>query len=449
MWDKISFLQKNLVHSIPIFMVLGIIFGYFYDSTSLNILIMPLTFLMVYPMMVNLQIRKVFAEGDGRVQIVTQLINFAIIPFIAFGIGRLFFADMPLIALGLLLAALLPTSGMTISWTGFAKGNLNAAIKMTVIGLILGSLATPLYARWLMGTVIEIPLAAIFRQIALIVFLPMIAGYATQRFIIFRYGAAKYHKDIKQRFPMLSTLGVLGIVFVAMALKSQTIIAQPTMLISLIVPLILLYGINFTLSTVIGKYFFSRADGIALVYGTVMRNLSIALAIAMTVFGPQGSDIALIIALAYIIQVQAAAWYVKFTDRIFGKAPEDTAEDIMEEGFFALHNDSTLKAAINLLDEEHIHSIVVLDDKEKPQGLLTTEMITDLLSDEKLVSKKLSSIELMPIVQLKGSVPIKTVLKTMKKTHGYKVLITDKDGNIEGVITESDIINRYAKVKLR
>ncbi|NOR85781.1 CBS domain-containing protein [archaeon] len=449
MWDKISFLQKNLVHSIPIFMLLGIIFGYFYDSSFLSVLIMPLTFLMVYPMMVNLQIKKVFAKGDGKVQIVTQLINFAIIPFVAFGIGKLFFADMPLIALGLLLAALLPTSGMTISWTGFAKGNLNAAIKMTVIGLIIGSLATPLYAKWLMGAVIEIPLAAIFKQIALIVFLPMIAGYATQRFIIWNYGKAKYHKDIKQKFPMLSTLGVLGIVFVAMALKSQTIIAQPTMLITLIIPLILLYGINFTLSTIIGKYFFSRADGIALVYGTVMRNLSIALAIAMTVFGPRGSDIALIIALAYIIQVQSAAWYIKFTEKIFGKAPENTAEDIMEEGFFALHDNSTVKDAIKLLDEEHIHSIVVLDEKEVPQGLLTSKMITNLLADEKDISQKLSSLKLMPVILLKGSVPLKTVLKTMKKTHGYKVLITNKNGKIEGVVTESDIINRYAKVKLK
>lgn len=57
-----------------------------------------------------------------------------------------------------------------------------------------------------------------------------------------------------------------------------------------------------------------------IVYGTVMRNLSIALAIAMGVFGEQGSEIALVIALAYIIQVQAAAWYVKFTDRIFAKS---------------------------------------------------------------------------------------------------------------------------------
>ena len=38
--------------------------------------------------------------------------------------------------------------------------------------------------------------------------------------------------------------------------------------------------------------------------------------------GEQGSEIALIIAMAYIIQVQAAAWYVKLTDRILGPAEQ-------------------------------------------------------------------------------------------------------------------------------
>jgi predicted Na+-dependent transporter len=55
-----------------------------------------------------------------------------------------------------------------------------------------------------------------------------------------------------------------------------------------------------------------------MVYGTVMRNLSIALAIAINAFGPQGSTAALVVAMAYVIQVQSAAWYVKFTDRIYG-----------------------------------------------------------------------------------------------------------------------------------
>jgi ACR3 family arsenite transporter len=57
------------------------------------------------------------------------------------------------------------------------------------------------------------------------------------------------------------------------------------------------------------------------VYGTVMRNLSIALALAMNVFGAASSGAALVIALAYILQVQSAAWYVRLTERIFGPVP--------------------------------------------------------------------------------------------------------------------------------
>lgn len=320
MWKTLELMQKKLTLSIPIAMILGILFGiYLPNPLFLKSYIFPLTFLMVYPMMVNLQVKKLFAGGDMKVQVVAQLLNFGVIPFIAFGIGKIFFNTTPLVAFGLLLAALLPTSGMTISWTGFSKGNLNAAIKMTIIGLVLGSIATPFYALWLMGTTVSIPLLDVFKEIALVVFLPMIAGLITQKAIISTYGEEKYQKDIKNKFPLISTLGVLGIVFVAMALKSSTIIQNPVQLIYLFIPLSILYGLNFLLSTLVAKVFFNRADGIALVYGTVMRNLSIALAIAMTVFGKQGSEIALIIALAYIIQVQSAAWYVKFANKIFGE----------------------------------------------------------------------------------------------------------------------------------
>jgi ACR3 family arsenite efflux pump ArsB len=319
MWKILSALQKNLVWSVPAFMIAGIIFGVLVNASFLKGAIVPLTFLMVYPMMINLQIAKVFLGGDFKLQAITQIINFVVVPFFAFGIGKLFFSDRPLVLLGLLLTSLLPTSGMTISWTGFAKGNLNAAIKMTVIGLIAGSLATPLYAKWLMGTVVEIPLVDVFQQIVIIVFLPMLLGFVTKRVIIATVGESKYNKNLKQKFPVFSTIGVLGIVFVAMALKAKSIVSNPVEILSFFVPLIIIYGFNFVLSTLIGKALFNREDAIALVYGTVMRNLSIALAIAITVFGSEkGSEIALIIAMGYIIQVQSAAWYVKLTEKIFG-----------------------------------------------------------------------------------------------------------------------------------
>ena len=308
-------MQRNLIWNIPAMMAAGFAYGLVLDPSPLQVLIVPLTVLMVYPMMVTLEVRALFTHGDAKLQVVTQLLNFGLIPFIALLLGRLFFPDEPLLALGLLLASLLPTSGMTISWTGMARGNVPAAVKMTVLGLLLGSLLTPVYVQVLMGAVIDIPMARIFRQIALIVFLPLMLGNLTQRFLIWRFGRSRYQSELKEWFPPLSTLGVLGVVFVALALQARTVAEHPARLLVLLAPLAVLYLVNFTVSTWVGRRFFPHADGIALVYGTVMRNLSIALAIAMTVFGEEGAEIALLIALAYIVQVQSAAWYLRFIHR--------------------------------------------------------------------------------------------------------------------------------------
>lgn len=320
MWQLLAKVNKQLALAIPVAMAAGFVYGLLRDPAWLKGGILPFTFLMVYPMMVTLKFREVFRGGDLRTQGLALLINFAVIPFVAFGLGKVLLADRPYLALGLLLAALVPTSGMTISWTGFAKGNLGAAVKMTVLGLILGSLLTPVYLSALLGASAPMKVAVVFRQIALVVFLPMAAGFVTQRLLMRRYGCDGFTR-LAPRFPALSTLGVLGIVFMALALKAQALVAQPAQLLRLFVPLLLLYGCNYLISTISGRLLLPRGDAIALVYGTVMRNLSIALAIAMTAFGAAGADAALVIALAFVVQVQSAAWYVRFTDRVFGAAP--------------------------------------------------------------------------------------------------------------------------------
>ncbi len=330
MWKVLQTINKNLIIAIPLLMAAGFVTGIFINAAPLKQLIVPFTFLMVYPMMVTLKIKKVIEGGDTKAQILTQLLNFGVIPFMAFGLGMLFFKDQPYMALGLLMAGLVPTSGMTISWTGFAKGNVEAAVKMTVIGLTLGSIATPFYVRWLMGTALEVDIAAVMKQIVVIVFIPMIAGFITQQALVKAYGQKTFQTRLAPRFPALSTVGVLGIVFIAMALKAKAIAGAPQLLLNVLAPLVIIYALNFTLSTIVGKVFLPREDAIALVYGSVMRNLSIALAIAINAFGPQGSSAALVVAMAYIIQVQSAAWYVKYADVVFGKpskAPAPPAGD--------------------------------------------------------------------------------------------------------------------------
>lgn len=327
-----AFITRHLVWSVPIAMVLGFGYGLLFDASPLKVLVLPLTFLMVYPMMINLKITKIFEPGGGKVQWVTQGINFLVVPFVALGLGMMFFADAPYLMLGLFLASLLPTSGMTISYTGLSKGNMEAAIKMTVIGLIIGSLAAPAYLQFFLGTTLTIDLLSVAQNIGLIVFLPMTAGYATQRWLISRHGQEKFNKELAPRYAPFSTVGVVGVVFVATALKARSILEDPSILPYILLPLAIFYVINYGISIAVGRMLFGRGDAIALLYGTVMRNLSIALAVTMNAFGEEASAAALIISLAYIIQVQSAAWFVKFTDKVFGaklippQAPQQLGE---------------------------------------------------------------------------------------------------------------------------
>ena len=316
-------LQKNLVWAIPISMILGLIGGGFiFDATPLKNFIIPITFLMVYPMMATLNVRSIFTGKDFKLQMTTQLINFIAIPLIVYGLGLMFLqgeeTKYGLWAVGLFLIGVLPASGMTISWTGFAKGNKEAATKMLVFGLIIGSLAAPVYTKIFMGTTVNVDILHMFQQICLFVFVPLVAGLLTQSYLIKKHGKQAWTQRYKPYFPPFSALGVTLIAFVAMSLKAKTILAHPADLLVIVIPLVLFYLINYVLLSIIGKLFFKREDAIAMVFGVVMRDLSIALAIAMTAFGKEGATIALMIAMAYVFQIQSAAWFIKLVPWIFG-----------------------------------------------------------------------------------------------------------------------------------
>ena len=130
----------------------------------------------------------------------------------------------------------------------------------------------------------------------------------------------------KPKFPPFSALGVTMIAFTAMSLKAKNIIANPSDIVAILIPLVVFYVLSYVMLSIIGKLFFKREDAIAMVFGVVMRDLSIALAIAMTAFKEQGMTIALLIALAYVIQIQSAAWYIKLVPFIFGSAEEKQVE---------------------------------------------------------------------------------------------------------------------------
>ncbi len=321
MWTVLGTIKRRLTLSISVAMAAGLALGWFWQATPLRAAIVPVTIAMILPMMVALDLRALLLECSPGVQAATQAVNFVAIPLLAFGLGHSFFAHEPMAALGLLLVALIPTSGMTVSWTGFAHGNIAMATKMTVLGTLLGTLLAPFYAKGLMGTVVEISLVRMFEQIGLVVFLPLVLGILMQWGLQRRWGAAHFKERIKPRLPVLSTVGLLALVFVVMALKARVILSEPLLLLELLPVLVLFYAAAFAVASVVGR-FFGREDGVALVYSTAVRKVAVALAIAVAAFGEEAAVAALVVSGALVVQVQAAALYLKVVPRIFPERAE-------------------------------------------------------------------------------------------------------------------------------
>jgi ACR3 family arsenite efflux pump ArsB len=315
----LKFIQKNLALELPVAMIFGIFSVKFFEWKFLQNLLPALTFAMIFPQMVNLNFAAIFQKCAPRLQFSAQFLNFAVVPFFGFFLGKIFFAANDPAALGLLLVALLPTGSMTISWTGLTGGNLPAAIKISLFGLFAAALAAPIYLKILVGKSVPAPFFAIAAKIATIILVPLFVGFLTRKFLMRKFGAEKFSKKIAPNFAAFSAVGVLAMVFAVMHLKAQIFFADPFLILRFAAPIAIFYAGNFAFAAFLGRIFFARRDAIALVFGTAMRHLAISLALAVTLFKNSGGAIAGVVAVAFVFQLQIAAIFAKFVPRIFGE----------------------------------------------------------------------------------------------------------------------------------
>ncbi|AKS37256.1 sodium:proton symporter [Anoxybacillus gonensis] len=310
------FPQKHLLISVPATLLFGFIVGTFVDTSFLKSTILFATIIMIYATMVGFKWKELTHLKEKKILFASIVINFIIIPFIAFLIGKTMLQHHPIMFAGLALSALLPTSGMTISWTAIQKGNMAAAVKLTVFGLVLGSLLTPWYLLVMVGKYVDINVMETFRTILLVVFVPMILGHVTFKWLMRKYTPEQFQKQVKPNFAPLSIWAMLYVVFVSISMRAKMIVSNLQLIVIALAVLLLFYFVNYVISTLVAKQFFNREDGIALVNGTVLRNLSIAIGLAATSFG---AEAALIVTLAFIVQQQSIAYYGKIANQYWFK----------------------------------------------------------------------------------------------------------------------------------
>src|SRR5699024_2109264 len=96
---------------------------------------------------------------------------------------------------------------------------------------------------------------------------------------------------------------------ISISMRAEMILKNWELIGLSLIVLIFFYAIIFTLITWIAKSSFNRADALSLIYGTTLRNLSIAMGIGITAFG---AEAALLITIAFMFQQQAIVLFNRF-----------------------------------------------------------------------------------------------------------------------------------------
>lgn len=125
--------------------------------------------------------------------------------------------------------------------------------------------------------------------------------------------------------------------------------------------------------------------------------------------------------------------------------------DLMHRGLLTCRPDSTLGRVAVLLDQNHVHALVVTDREGRALGILSD---FDLLAGEWLssdsesltVMRKLTAADLMsqPVASVESSLPLADAVRELIEKQISRLLVTE-DGKPVGVISLSDFVASIAQ----
>jgi ACR3 family arsenite efflux pump ArsB len=346
-------IQKNLFYWIMGTIIAGLlvvqIFGG-YKFTPIICIVAALV--MIYPSFVPLAFNKLpSAMKNYKVIIISIVINFVVFPFLAFYVGEVFLIDEPVFRIGLMLLALLPGGGMVTTWAMKSKADMSVTVSVIITNLLVAIVAVPFGLSFFMqhfgldkSQNVENPISGqeictvekttkgiascdfggegvtpgkIAVPIFVIVVIPLLAAYATQRVIVKRRGR-KYFDRVKDNFSNFSNLGLVIVLFALMSLENNKVIFEnPKIIIDIFIPLFIFYLLGLMSTLAVYRIFVNKKVGKAFVWGSYLRYITLALGIATSlVFQDESlSVITTVIVLAYFIQIPSSFMLVKFLQK--------------------------------------------------------------------------------------------------------------------------------------
>lgn len=267
------------------------------EYASVNLVVAVFIWLMIYPMMVNVDFSSLKNVGKKPKGLcITLIVNWLIKPFTMAGLGIVFFEyifaewvspqNAKEYIAGMILLGVAPCTAMVFVWSQLVRGDANYTLVQVSINDIIMVFAFAPIAAFLLGmTDIIVPWETLLLSVILYVLIPLGAGYTTRRII----DKSRKHTNIAtftEAVKPFSIIGLLATVILLFGFQAETIIGEPVIIALIAAPLLIQsYGI-FALAygwAYLWRVPFSTAAPAALI-GT-SNFFELAVAVAISLFG--------------------------------------------------------------------------------------------------------------------------------------------------------------------
>lgn len=296
-----------------------------FEYAQVNLVIALFIWVMIYPMMVQIDfsaIKDVTKKPKGIV--LTLVVNWLIKPFTMALLGWLFFRVLfvdwvdPQTATeyiaGMILLGVAPCTAMVFVWSQLTKGDANyTLVQVSINDIIMIFAFAPISALLLGVSDITVPWSTLILSVVLYVLLPLLAGVWTRKSFATK-DPEKLTALLTQLKPW-SIFGLLATVVLLFGFQAQTILNQPLAIVLIAIPLLLqTYGI-FALTYFAGCKL-HLPHNIAAPAGMVGASnfFELAVAVAISLFG-LNSGAALATVVGVLVEVPVMLSLVWFANR--------------------------------------------------------------------------------------------------------------------------------------
>jgi ACR3 family arsenite transporter len=227
-----------------------------FEVARVNLVVAVLIWVMIYPMMVNVDLASLRHIGDRpKGLIVTLVVNWLIKPFTMAGLGFLFFevffrawvnpADAREYIAGMILLGAAPCTAMVFVWSQLTRGDpVYTLVQVSVNDLIMVFAFAPLVALLLGVADVIVPWSTLLVSVVLYVVVPLVAGYFTRRLLLSEGGEQQRIDSFSAKLKPFTIAGLLATVVLLFAFQGPRILEQPLLIALIAAPLIVQsYGI--------------------------------------------------------------------------------------------------------------------------------------------------------------------------------------------------------------